>query len=527
MEEDYLKILTGIVGGDFANLSPEAKKQAFDLLKGVAPSNAPTPATIKNPELQAKKDDFESALIDKAKKGLTGEDSRLAKLEKGEAMKARLVDAAPRRMIQSTTQPNDPYESRIRNMVNKELGITDAFSERRSEFDLNRLDAKAAAIGKTRDEYETMPRLERMKLESAGAVAEQERRKGVRDSVALPFNSQFLKDKEKLEAPFKQQGLPAPGADRTGYEEGNRNIFKDAQGRIEDPATLKARLIKEGVNPNDATLAAGQRSRDMFNPPNAKKEGFGMEGGQRAAVLDADPGLRPDGTSPRMSVMEQLKDARENNLQALAEARRNDPFRKEVGTVTKVEAPDGTVLAQRGEGEVRADRAGNTVDAPGRMNYLNGAANLKDALTTYNNADVAKRPNVPLYYEGTNEPVSVDGKQRFTTAPAPTVSKELNGLSTKVSGPYGAAVGGVAIGTNLTKEQRLGLAPLPPETQKARDALVGGPTLPQGMEMKDGKLRAYEKDPIKEQLAKSNSQEGRDLAADAELVKRRAAKKRA
>jgi hypothetical protein len=139
------------------------------------------------------------------------------------------------------------------------------------------------------------------------------------------------------------------------------------------------------------------------------------------------------------------------------------------------------------------------------MNYLNGAANLKDALTTYNNADVAKRPNVPLYYEGTNEPVSVDGKQRFTTAPAPTVSKELNGLSTKVSGPYGTAVGGVAIGTNLTKDQRLGLAPLPPDVQKGRDALVGGPTLPQGMEMKDGKLRAYEKDPIKEQLIESIS----------------------
>jgi hypothetical protein len=262
--------------------------------------------------------------------------------------------------------------------------------------------------------------------------------------------------------------------------------------------------------------------------------------------MNADP-------ERRMDVMQQLKDARRDNLESLAEARRNNPFRKEVGTVTKVEARDGTVIAQRGEGEVGVARggtagaAGNTVDAPGRMNYLNGAANLKDALTTYNNADVAKRPNVPLYYEGTNEAVVVDGKQRFTTAPAPTKSLvtansdtntltpvdsdpnisskkgvELSGqgVGTKVTGAYGTAVGGISGGTPLTQDQRLGLAPLPPETQKARDALVGGPTLPQGMEMKDGKLRAYEKDPIKEQLAK-NPQDALQKAADEELKKRK------
>jgi hypothetical protein len=166
---------------------------------------------------------------------------------------------------------------------------------------------------------------------------------------------------------------------------------------------------------------------------------------------------------------------------------------------------------------------------------------------------VAKRPNVPLYYEGTNEPVVVDGKQRYTTAPAPTKSVETNsqflkdkesfestfkqqglpapgvdrsnqsGLNTRVTGAYGTAVGGERNFSPdaLSKEQRLGLAPLPPETQKARDALVGGPTLPQGMEMKDGKLRAYEKDPIKEQLAK-NQQDALDKAADEELKKRKA-----
>jgi len=214
-----------------------------------------------------------------------------------------------------------------------------------------------------------------------------------------------------------------------------------------------------------------------------------------------------------------------------------------IGVVTQIKAPDGVVLAQRGEGEVRADRAGNTVDFPGRMNFLNGATNLKDALTTYNNADVAKRPNVPLYYEGTNEPVVVRGEQRFTTAPAPTKSTETNaqflkdkkafeapfkqkempapgadrsGINTRVTGAYGTAVGGARefTPTPLSYEQRMGLAPLPPEVQKSRDALVGGPTLPPGMEMKDGKLRAYEKDPIKDQLVK-NDQDPLDRALKA------------
>jgi hypothetical protein len=315
---------------------------------------------------------------------------------------------------------------------------------------------------------------------------------------------------------------------------GARAVFTDNEGNIEDPATLKARLIKEGGNPNDATLAAGQRYRDMFNPPNAKKEGFGMEGGQRDAVLGADP-------ERRMGVMEQLKDARKDNLQALAEARRNDPFRKEVGSVTKVEAPDGTVLAQRGEGEVRTDRAGNTVDAPGRMNYLNGAANLKDALTTYNNADVAKRPDVPVFYEGTNEP-SMTGsgalrRQETVSAPAPTVINAPEG-GRIVRGIYGTAFSGEAAKTAaLVQEKRDSfVSPLGPDgrgtqeypLKQGEELYVKEADVPAGFQRNpDGKVVATRPDPIKEQLAKSTPQDALDKAADEELKKRQAARRRA
>lgn len=365
-------------------------------------------------------------------------------------------------------------------------------------------------------------RLPRMKEESAEAAAEQERRQGIRDSVALPISYNI----------------------NSGSK--GRDTFKDYQGRIEDPATLKARLTKEGWNLNDATIAAEQRSRDMYAAPNAKNDGLGNA--QRGAVLGADPGLRPDGTSPRMDVMQQLKNARADNLQAETKARLNNPFRKSVGITTKIEHPDGTVLAQRGEGEVRTDRAGNTVDAPGRMNYLNGAANLKDALSIYDNFDTAKRPNVPVFYEGTNEPsMTGDGasrRQETAPAPAPTVTKTNEGVNgwnpeTKrfegglaVRGVYGTAFGGEAakIATELQekrvewgREGREGEYPL----KQGEELYVTEADVPKGFQRNpDGKVVATRPDPIKEQLAKSNSQEGRDLAADRELHKRNNANKR-
>jgi hypothetical protein len=259
----------------------------------------------------------------------------------------------------------------------------------------------------------------------------------------------------------------------------------------------------------------------MFNPPNAKKEGWVVQGGQAEAVM---------GTAPerRMGVMEQLKDARRDNLESLAEARRNNPFRKEVGTVTKVEAPDGTVIAQRGEGEVGVARggtagaAGGTADAPGRMNFLNGASNLKDALTTYNNADLSKRPQVPVFYEGTNEP-SMTGsgasrRQETVSAPAPTVTDVPEG-GRVVRGIYGTAFGGEAAKTAaLVQERRDQGIPL-----KAEDKLyVKEADVPAGFQAgADGKVVATRPDPIKEQLAK-NQQDALQKAADEELKKRRA-----
>lgn len=288
-------------------------------------------------------------------------------------------------------------------------------------------------------------RLPRMKEESAEAAAEQAaeqaHRQGIRDSVALPISYNI----------------------GSGFK--GRDTFKDYQGRIENPAALEARLVKEGWSLNDARTAAGQRSRDMYTAPNAKNDGLGNA--QRAAVLGADRGLRPDGTSPRMDVMQQLKNARADNLRAQTEARLDNPFRKEAGVTTKIETSDGRVLAEREEsvGVARGGTGGavgGSVDKIGPMK-----------LTSDGKRAIANRTSV-----ATTTP------EKLGYLPVPGADRSTNEVRV-VTGRFGTAVGGgISIkdqlvsqgklpqGFELTPEQRRGEAPLPKEYTAMKQELL-------------------------------------------------------
>ena len=143
---------------------------------------------------------------------------------------------------------------------------------------------------------------------------------------------------------------------------------------------------------NDATIAAAQRSRDMFDLPNAKSEGFGMRGGQRDAVLNAQP-------EDRMTIMEGLKNARAENLQAITAQRLADPNRKPVGIVTSIESSDGRVLAKRGEGESVVARGGTQgamgglEDRPGDLKLTQAGENaIRDRLTVQETSAPTDKP---------------------------------------------------------------------------------------------------------------------------------------
>jgi hypothetical protein len=218
-------------------------------------------------------------------------------------------------------------------------------------------------------------RLDAYKASQKAPQARAEQRKAELDGVRLPISDNIKK------------GL-------TG-----RDVFKDRDGKIEDPKQLKERMLEEGSDMDTATRVAGQRYRDMFEAPNAKSNN-GAPNAQRDAVMGTAKGLREDGTSPRMDVMAALKTARSDNLKAITEQRMADPNRKPVGMVTAITSgQSGEVLMKRGEGEARVARGGlqgavgGTEDVPGKMELTPaGEKAIRDRLTVQETSAPTDKP---------------------------------------------------------------------------------------------------------------------------------------
>jgi hypothetical protein len=280
--------------------------------------------------------------------------------------------------------------------------------------------------------------------------------------------------------------------DISGNLENGRPAFADADGRVVGPAQLQKELIAGGMDRNDAAIAAGQRYRDMFDLPNAKSQGWGMRGGQRDAVLNAPAGLREDGSSPRMEVMQQLRDARRDNLQELSRQRKENPKAygfsgRDVGTLTEISRPDGQVLAfrapteeQGGFGKVAAngrtarpgvleltdagerairDRSLSTTASPKELGLL-GATNLRGQAESNQMAPV---------YETKDDNAQT---ARVVTTGRTGTDKGGTGVGGVSLTDQLKAQGKLAPDFQLTKEQRTGEAPLPKVYEDARNEML-------------------------------------------------------
>lgn len=312
---------------------------------------------------------------------------------------------------------NNIDDARDRKEIFSELGIKDPQADEYAPY----LDKDKAAILGDRPESSSN-RLDAYKASQKAPQATAEQRKAELDGVRLPISDNI------------KNGL-------TG-----RDVFKDRDGKIEDPKQLKERMLKEGSDMDTASRAAGQRYRDMFGGNDRAGYEGGDRGAQDAAIRNADP-------KDRMSIMKGLKEARVGMLQDITERRNADPNRKPVGTeMAIISGQTGEVLMKRGEGEARVARGGlqgaigGTEDVLGKMELTPAGENaIRDRVTVNKTADGA---------------TAVTGR-----------------YGTGVSGPKSTVDqmkerGLIAKDFQLTSEQKTGQAPLPKEFADARTKML-------------------------------------------------------
>ena len=337
MDDELLNKLLTQFGVDPAK-NPTALKTAQELIKSASSGtrqNAPEPRTdkLRDGLMQGAQRDVDYA---NSKEG-----QRASSIANVEGSIAARLKSEPRRMISSSRQPVDNQEKRIRAAEYAKAGIADPAAERRSAYDLNSLDKKAEKLGVTRDEYESMNPIDRMRQESAPA------------------------QQRAAELKSQSEGIRSGNADsiKENLEKGN-NAFEG----MKTPGQVKADMRAAGQDEFAASQAAGQQFRDMFSTKGAQGDVL------RAAGKDGKA----------MEVYDALKQSRADNLQKISQDR-IDSGAKPVGSVQSIEA-DGRVLAQRTGQEEGARVAsggidgalGRTVDGPGKMELTKAG---QDALT--------------------------------------------------------------------------------------------------------------------------------------------------
>jgi len=407
MDEELLKKLLTTFGVD-PTKNPAAMKTAQELIKSSSSGtkqNAPDPKTdkLRDGLMQGAQRDVDYA---NSKEG-----QRASTIAKVEGSIAARLKSEPRRMITSASQPADTQEQRIRAAEYLKAGITDPAAERRSAYDLNSLDKKAEKLGVSRDEYESMNPIDRMRKESEPA------------------------QRRAAELKSQSEGIRSGNADSIKDSLANsKNAFEG----MKTPGQVKAAMRAAGQDEFAASQAAGQQFRDMFSTKGAQGDVI------RAAGKEGKAG----------EIYDALKQSRTDNLKQISQDRIASGA-KPVGSVQSIEA-DGRVLAQRTGQEEGARVAssgidgalGRTVDGPGRMELTDvGKKLVADRTLSYTSpVSDAKDP------EG--NPLSLD-------------------KNTTVAGKYGTAVGGkMNFPEALTSDQRLGLAPLSKANQEYKDATL-------------------------------------------------------
>jgi hypothetical protein len=274
-----------------------------------------------------------------------------------------------------------------------------------SGADRDKLQKSADAAGMSVEEYTGLSGLDRYAAKQVApmqALAERRAKQASRE-IANPYDEEFVAG---LSGP-----LGSPFELKRSLREENEKTRKEMEAAGASPEAIRAAMKSE----TEMSDAAQQRWKDLTTK--------GTVEDRRAYWTGAADRMKAEGRS--------------------------------VGTVTRMETPDGEVIAEREPNNGRMQWADGSVGGPADMSNPAFARSLE---TAQRSDESPQRAAVPVVYSGAgnNDPVvnALTGRQEMAFAPRPTVIEGEDGARA-VSGIYGTGRTG---GAKFTPEQEAQIA---------------------------------------------------------------------
>lgn len=280
-----------------------------------------------------------------------------------------------------------------------------------SQADRKRLENNASEAGMSVEDYSALSGLDKFEADQVGAQERAAQREQTRKNYEIdPYDKELVDGlSEPLNSPFEM---------KRSMREANDKKRAEMEAAGKSPDEIRAALTSE----TEMSDAAQQRWKDLTATYKRNEEGK----------------MVPNGT---------VEDRR---AYWTAAADRMKAEGRSVGTVTRMETPDGEVIAERDQNNGSLRWADGSVGGPADMSNPAFARSSEEA----QRADTRPtKATVPVVYAGAgnNDPVidPYSGQQEMALAPRPTTVESENG-GRAVSGIYGS---GRTTGATFTPEQ--------------------------------------------------------------------------
>jgi hypothetical protein len=375
-----------------------------------------------------------------------------------------IVDELAKRYLQNL---NEAAEARPRTAKEKREAreanpVFYAFSEgEMSKADRDKLQKSAEAAGMSVEAYSELSRLGRFKADQVGPQRQAAERKAKQEDSEIDPYAVVSADNAAIK---EQRGelnnqLSAEAAIiRKGENRKASGMLYDALS----PEAMAGALAQKRSDTIEKELSGlNYKAADVLSPFEEKRA-LRRQNEETRKEMEAE-GASPEAIQAAMKSETEMSDAAQQRWKDLttkgtvedrraywtAAADRMKAEGRSVGTVTRMETPDGEVIAEREPNNGRMQWADGSVGGPADMSNPAFARSLE---TAQRGDEVPQKANVPVVNSGAgnNDPVvdALTGKQEMAVAPRPKVIEGEQGRA--VSGIYGTGRTG---GAKFTPEQ--------------------------------------------------------------------------